>query len=413
MSTSKARVCMVLAAVLCLLAAVASGQTTRRGLAHRGQFQPSATGRETATPAANPKWTVLFPNQILDGRWAGAGAYDAATNSLLVFGGSGFSGGGIVGGVTNDLLSLSNANGIGTGTWTQVIPYGDPGSPPARDTHTAVYDAANSRLIVFGGCAWVGQNCTTLLNDVWVLTNANGQAGTPTWVQLSPAGTPPAGRWAHSAAYDPVNNRMMIYGGDDNQSPVTFSDTWVLSNANGLGGTPTWTQLLPTGGPPEGQDISSVVYDAANNVLIQFAGVTHNFLAGTNSVWSLSNANGLGGAPVWKKLIANGAAGSPSKRDGQVATYDSTNNRMTIFGGDSNTASGFPNLNDVWVLVNANGLSGTPAWTKLAPTGIPPDRRANAVGAYDSANNLLIIFGGGSWDGAFFSTWVLSGANGL
>lgn len=158
---------------------------------------------------------------------------------------------------------------------------------------------------------------------------------------------------------------------------------------------------------------ASVVYDPADNVLIEFAGTKQGFTSDTNSVWTLSHANGLGGTPVWTNLIANGAVGSPPKRDGHTAVFDNNNNRMTIFGGNNNTATGFPQLNDVWVLANASGLGGTPQWTKLNPTGTKPGGRTEQAGVYDPADNRLIIYGGGSWDANFFSTWVLTGANGL
>jgi len=209
----------------------ANAQALREALArHHRLHAPQDPGTSTTT-----KWTLLFPTQIPDERFAASAAYDIATNSLLVFAGANFST------IRNDLLSLSNANGLGTSEWTTVIPDGAAGSPSGRTFHTAVYDENSSRMVVFGGCSFTGQLCTTLLNDVWVLSNANGVGGTPTWSQISPAGAGPAPRWGHAAAYDFANNRMIIYGGEDDSQ--IFSDVWVLSNANSLGGTPTWTQL--------------------------------------------------------------------------------------------------------------------------------------------------------------------------
>jgi len=393
-----------LATLVWLLATFSQAQVAGHNAARIARWRAISDDAGPATPVSSPKWTLLFPRDIPDEHFANAAIYDTATNQLIAFGGSSPSA------VPNDVLSLSNANGIGTPDWKTVIAAGTNGSPSGRTFLTAVYDEANSRMIVFGGCAFTGDDCTTL-NDVWVLTNANGVSGTPAWIQLSPSGTPPAPRWGHAAAYDAVNNRMIVFGGD-NQS-VIFSDTWILSHANGLGGTPTWTQLSPTGGPPEGQDSATVAYDAADNELITFAGTMQGFAVDANSVWTLSNANGLGGAPVWKKIIANGGAGSPPKRDGHVAVYDSANNRLVIFGGNANTATGFPQHNDTWVLANANGLTGTPQWTKLPVLGPIPAGRTSPVGAYDTANNRLMIYSGASWDGEFFSSWVLTGANGL
>jgi hypothetical protein len=130
------------------------------------------------------------------------------------------------------------------------------------------------------------------------LTNANGLGGTPTWTQLSPAGGPPSPRTKHTAVYDPSTNRMIVFAGQDGGGfgCSTYSEVWVLSNANGLGGTPTWTQLSPTGGPPAGQYAPSAVYDPASNRMTVFGGggFANAACQNTNAVWVLTNANGLG-----------------------------------------------------------------------------------------------------------------------
>jgi hypothetical protein len=396
MTTWKARLFASFTALF-FLTVVSSSQVIKPGLVKRGSTQP-VNGSVAGSPSASPKWALLFPKFTIDQRWLAVGVYDTPTNSLIVFGGANFLA------LANDVMSLSNANGKPRGTWTTVIPNRNPGSPDARVYHSAVYDEANSRMVVFGGC----DGGTTYYNDVWVLTNANGGPGKAAWEELSPNGAPPIARCGHAAVYDVANNRMIVYGGSNAQG--FLSDVWVLSNANGLGGNPTWTQLSPQGNPPDGRDTGSVVYDAADNILIQFAGA-HDSSQDTNSVFTLSNANGLGNTPVWTQLIANGATGSPGKRDGHVAFYDSANNRMTIFGGDANTPAGFPQRNDVWVLTNANGLHKA-KWHRLSPAGVQPSGRVGAVGAYDSADNRLIIYGGASSDSLSYGTWVLTDANG-
>src|SRR6267378_6383935 len=97
-------------------------------------------------------------------------------------------------------------------TWTQLSPIGGP--PHTRDSHNAVFDPGSNRMIVFGGTE-ATSCCGPLLNDVWVLTNADG-TGPQVWTQLSPTGTPPAPRAMSAAVYDPATNRMIIYGGDPN-----------------------------------------------------------------------------------------------------------------------------------------------------------------------------------------------------
>src|SRR5262245_56181177 len=81
--------------------------------------------------------------------------------------------------------------------------------PTARSSMSGVYDAAHDKLIVFGGVNFSGT-----LGDLWMLSNASGVGGTPSWTQLSPAGTPPSGRVSHTAVYDAGANRMIVFGGD-------------------------------------------------------------------------------------------------------------------------------------------------------------------------------------------------------
>lgn len=299
----------------------------------------------------------------------------------------------------NDVWALVNANGVGGATqWVNLIPNGAPGSPPGRHSHSAVYDAVNNRMIVFGGCLG---GCFPITNDVWVLGNANGVGGTPTWTQLSPSGGAPAPRGGHTAVYDPNTNRMIIFGGQNGSccASGTFQDTWVLTNANGLGGQPSWIQLSPSGGPPAGGYFASAAYDAANNLLMVFGG---NTLSGSssNAVWVLSNANGLGGTPVWSQLIGEGAAGSPSARSSASVGYDPAANELTLFGGGDGSGT----LRDVWVLANANGIGGAPVWTQLSPSGGPPAATTRAV--LDVVANRLITMGGSDAGAA----WVLAGA---
>jgi hypothetical protein len=218
---------------------------------------------------------------------------------------------------------------------------------------------------------------------------------------------------------------MIVWAGQNGGGLVcgTFSDVWVLSNANGMGGAPNWTQLTPTGGTPAGQYFSTAVYDSSNNILMVFGGfgVVGVNCQPTNAVWALSHANGTGGTPVWTNLIAQDATGSPANRVQHAAVYGPSTNTMTIFGG---TKINDAFLGDTWVLSHANGLGGTPAWTRLVfnTNGPAPSIRWNG-GGIDTANNLMIMFGGAG-DGVggeggsvgirmpLWTTWVLTNPNG-
>lgn len=282
-------------------------------------------------------------------------------------------------------------------SWTKLAPAGGP--PPLRSHSAGAYDASTNRLIVFGG-----ENCSPM-NDTWVLTNADGLGGTPTWILLAPSGAQPEPRYGARVAYDAATNRLIMFGGFAGSACVysnsSRNDVWILSNANGLGGTPEWTRLAPAGSPPAGRVRSSAVYDSVANRLIVFAGNPAEGFCnqGSNDTWVLTNANGTGGSPQWLQLTTPTA---PSPREGHTAVYDEATRRMTIVGGYTSCGAA---MNDVWVLADANGI-GTPSWTRITPGGsvVPGLGQHSAV--YDSSRNQMTIYGMGQ-------VWTLDGANGL
>ena len=190
--------------------------------------------------------------------------------------------------------------------------------PSARSRHSAIYDPVRGRMLVFGG--------TGFFNEVWALS----LAGTPVWTQLAPTGTLPSARGRHSAIYDPVRDRMVVFGGFTGSS--NLNDVWALS----LAGTPAWTQLTPTGTPPIARYAHSAIYDPVRDRMVVFGGVAASYL---NDVWALS----LAGTPAWTQLAPTGTL--PITRYSHSAIYDPVRDRMwssgaTARGNRSSTTSG-------------------------------------------------------------------------
>ena len=384
-------------------------------------FLVVVAGINIDNPDANPKWAPVGAMQLtfplLRG---GSTSVYGNSNRIILFAGA-LDDAALGHPRLNDVWVLTHANGMGgTGTWSNLIPNGAADSPQVRYVHSAVYDAANNRMIIYGGCGGAVDlvGCFPIQNNVWVLSHANGLGGTPTWTQLFPTGGPPGDRQGHQAVYDPATNSMIVWAGQNGGGSFcdTYPDVWVLSNANGLGGTPNWTQLTTTGGPPPGQYDSTAVYDSSNNIMTVFGGwgTGTDCSTPTNAVWALSHANGTGGTPVWTNLVAQGATGSPANRAQHAAVYLPSTNTMTIFGGtDINGAF----LGDTWVLSHANGLGGTPAWSQLHINGtVPVESSRWNSGVIDTVNNRMIMFGGGVGgtgnDGPLWTTWVLTHPNG-
>ena len=160
-----------------------------------------------------------------------------------------------------------------------------------------------------------------------------------------------------------------------------------------------------------------VEHDSATNRLMVSGGIgpvdPNTGLGFRTDTWVLTNANGLGGFPEWIKLGEPGSDLAPPRLWAGSA-YDPATNRLMVFGGQDGTDEtigiclGFcPATSDVFVLSNANGLGGLAFWTQLAPTGGPPPERFSPVVEHDSATNRLMVFGGVGPGGFLTDSWVL------
>jgi len=396
----------------------------------------------------NDSFSALAPTGTPpQGRYGHVATYDSVSNRMTIFGGAL----GLPAPCANDVWILDGANGTnGTPNWIAFTPSGT--APAARIYTGGAYDPTTNSLIVFGG-----SDCSTgYFNDVWVLSNANGEVGTPAWTQLTTAGTPPAARESGSVVYDSVNNILMMYGGDAGGSP--FGDIWILSNANGNGGTPTWIQLSPTGTAPMARTGQSATYDSSNNRMTIFGGIFSGITL--TDAWVLTFANGIGGTPAWSQIPTQGTApsvayhsavydskldnlyvfagissasklttndhaftlqgangistkgfkwflGGPPVRYSHSSFYDSVTGGLFVFAG---AHSGTLLFNDYWKASNVTASSNL-TWTQLLPKGTKPSSRFGHTGLYDGTSNRLMVFGGGTSSACFNDYHVLQNAN--
>lgn len=348
------------------------------------------------------QWQNLAPGNPPPGRDSATGVYDVLTNRMIIFGGNA-SGSITNAAVFNDTWVLSNANGADATPpgWTMLTPAGS--LPPVRWGHSAVYDDVNNRMIVFGGHPNVG-GCGPVHGDLWVLKDANGM-GSPEWIQLVPAGATPGAKVHHVAGYDSASNRMIIFQGGPSSCVQGPNTVWILNNANGLGGAPSWEQLAPTGGPPPSSGAEGVYDEVTNRLICWF------YFPDQLSVWVLEKANGLDGAPNWIQLAT---AGTIPERSFPGVDYNSTTNQLLVFGGAEQFGAG-DGTSDVFVLDNANGLGGPAVWTHLSPDPDPddgfPGGRVRSPVVVDPVTGRMTVFSGlphGSLGPIPYNdTWVL------
>jgi len=157
----------------------------------------------------------------------------------------------------NDLTRLS----LGPSEGWASIEVG--GGPSARYAHSAIYDAAGKRMIVFGGTDdWMSGT-----NDVWELALAQG-TGQAAWRQLQPTGAAPRGRYNHAAAYDPNLRWMVVFGGT-RDGRTEFNDVAALDLS---ADPPAWRTLQVSGTARVELTGTTAAYSAAAGAIVFYGG---------------------------------------------------------------------------------------------------------------------------------------------
>ena len=326
------------------------------------------------------------------GRMNNTAVVDPGSGRMIIFGGftqmTSTSG-------TNDVWVLTGANrNGGRRTWIQLLPDGTSG-PPALAAASAVYDPGTNKMIVFGGQYGISQS------QVWILDNANGLGGIPVWHPV-PVSGPPA-RQNHQSIYDPGSNRMIVIGGllnQGNATPQPLNDVWVLTNANGTEPAPSkWLNVTPnSANVPSPRQGFAAGYDPKSKRLFIFGGCTdQSWACSTTSgeLWVLTNADASTGALSWTKLAYSGAGPTAHAQFSSTA-YVQSANAFYLFGGRIGPAVPFGTFtSETWMLSHANGLGGTANWTQLSPGNSPSARgQSVAPNLYDPTMGRMIVFGG-------------------
>jgi hypothetical protein len=329
---------------------------------------PVGLEAETWTLDLQPTVSWTLRSVPIPGRMYVSTVLDEATDRMVVFGGLKE-----VGVFLNDVWARDLT---GQGSWTALAPTGTPPAP--RWSYSAILDEARHRIVLFGGIGATG------FNDVWALS----LGAAPAWSSIIPSGAPPSPRNGHVAVFDPIGDRMVIFGGAGTSLPQEmYDDTWVLS----FYPSPAWTRIVPTGVSPSPRSWMAAALDTRRRRMLVFGGIPVG-----GELWSLS----LGGSPAWTQIVVPGA---PPARELESAVYDPIGDRLLLFGGLSNTLG---EGNATWAL----SLSGTMAWTRLDPAGwIPGDRAAHGA-VFDVARNRMVAFGGFTPNVAhgLSDTWALA-----
>lgn len=139
--------------------------------------------------------------------------------------------------------------------WINLTPASGP-KPLKRCLHELVYDAANDRMILFGGCSSGFGPCPQ--GDLWLFDLKSNA-----WSELKPTGAAPSARSNPARVYDAANKQLFLFGGKTDGS--TSAEAWSYDLA-----AHRWTKLEATG--PSARSSHDADYDAKAGRIIIFGG---------------------------------------------------------------------------------------------------------------------------------------------
>ncbi|HEX7899381.1 MAG TPA: kelch repeat-containing protein [Planctomycetota bacterium] len=329
----------------------------------------SAAAQVTWTDATDNEASFVLQTSPDDVVWSDAGTANANATSGVVYGLS-------PGVLTHIRVVAVNVKGSAASTsvtHTSAVPAWSPlAAGPAPLFYTAsAFDPGRRRMYVFGG----QDDFLTSYNTLHVLT----LDGTPAWFTITPANAPPSARFASSLIYDPLRDRLILFGGQIGTAAI--AELWEFRIT-----TLQWFPLTASGIPPSPRHHHSAIYDAGRARMVVFGGENGSLYAQDSVALSLPDAGAIG----WTTISVTGSAPKPRTR--HSAVYDDTGRRMIIFGGiDGNTGDGSFLAQDTWSLDLQPSLVST--WTEITAAG-PPGFREGHTAVWDSMNRQMVVFGG-------------------
>jgi hypothetical protein len=286
--------------------------------------------------------------------------YDAARTRVVVYGGT-----------TSDRAcpTLEWDGAYWKGVWTTNV-------PPATTGHAMAYDAERGVTVLFGG--------GNALDETWLYDGTN-------WTRATPAVSPP-GRAQHAMAYDSVSRRVLLYGGTRNPGMTGFDDSylkdfWAWNGVN-------WTELggVPTNMPPLRGHVMACDTNRSVTVLYggKMWGLSLGYFNGIVTNWSsnVQNPNTWewNGTTWLNRNLSLGVVPNSF-----AMTYDTDSKRILATVGRSGSMIKLYAYDGVaWVKTNEGPVGVSLAWGPVA---------------YDAARHEAVVVPS---DGA---TWLYRGAN--
>ncbi|MCW4048863.1 MAG: hypothetical protein NWE89_03920 [Candidatus Bathyarchaeota archaeon] len=215
--------------------------------------------------------------------------------------------------------------------------------PSRRMGQAMIYDPVNKRVLMFGGSVYT--NNYAFYDELWSFETV-----TSSWT-LVETGVKPSGRFHHSMVYVPDRHQILLFGGWSTSDKI--GDTWVYDIASN-----SWLELHPADHPSP-RSSAAMTYDEENKVVVLFGGV-----------------NGDTHTDVWvydfnlENWVCMNPSSHPLPQYGSGMVYDSVNNKILLYPGHWSTSRTVHGFGDkVWVY---DYIENT--WTELDTSPRPTGR---------------------------------------
>ena len=303
-----------------------------------------------ANVSAGPNGLSLSMNQTFKNDWTlrengtsapserayHAMAYDNIRREVILFGGEG---------PTSSYYADTWSYNLSTNKWTNM----KPSNPPsARCSHMMAFDEVNGVAVLYGG--WYPNKGTS---DTWKYNLSSN-----TWTYMNPSNPPPT-RYGGAMAYDNYRDVFVLFGGRDENPPVSRGDTWTYNLT-----TNTWTNKNPSS-PPGARSAADMVFDEDTKEMILIGNAAYN------DTWAYNLTTN-----AWTNLLP---VNKPPSQNYPRMIYDSINKEIFLFSGWGN---------DTWIY--RRDLNN---WTKKNVPHAPSLRVAPDM-VYEPDNGQVILFGG-------------------
>ncbi|HEY2515473.1 MAG TPA: kelch repeat-containing protein, partial [Polyangiaceae bacterium] len=318
-------------------------------------------------------------------RTAQAMALDAARGCLVLFGG------------TSD-----GAHNLGdtweySGSWSERT-IGT--APPPRAGHALVFDAGRAKTLVFGGLSYSSTGTTTPgFDDTWEYDGLSG-IWSPAAASVSPAAL-------HTGAVFDSGRGVVVARGDESVPQMWEADAKSLqftSLGAFRGSTDFGAALLGAFGGDVGPQPMAYVASRARTLFVTMG-------AGAAVYPSAQPATPIG---TWEwdgaQWTSRACTGAPLALSQAALAYDAAHDRVLLYGG----------LVGAGVAAQSAGPTGAvwqldPAACTWSPGVAAGPARVNALAAWDSDREKLVVFGGAPAPTVAIvnDTWELDPAGGV